>query len=102
MTSQNEPSGSKRGPVRRVMRALLVFVGLVGVIAVPAVACWQTLAAHDSEATNGESAPESVQLPGLADVEDTLLKTYLRLQGKAAQAPVGDDATLVTFTVAPG
>lgn len=91
----------ERTPIRRLVRALLVIVGLIGVVAVPAVA-WQAFAPSDSPSEGREGARGPVGLPDTSNVEDSLLGFYLRLQGEGAQAPVSDDPTPVTFTIAPG
>lgn len=125
MDELDEKPAPKRRPARRIIRALLAIIGLVGVIAVP-VAAWQTLAPSDAETRNHESAggsvsPEDPSLrrslgplgtraqdtaselkTSLPDVKDTLLRAYLRFQGEDALAPVSDDPTPVTFTISPG
>jgi UPF0755 protein len=77
-------------------------VGLVGVIAVPAVACWRTIGGHESKAGRAGATPGSLSLSRGSGIEHTLLQAYLRLQGDDVLGPVSDDPTPVTFSVLAG
>lgn len=98
MSELNQLMEPERGPVRRIVRALLAILGLVAVIAVPVYA-WQNFAPRDTGGTTGEPVSGSMRVPSLADLQDMLLGAYLRFEGEDAQAPVSDDETPVTFTV---
>lgn len=101
MSELNRFFKPERGPVRRVVRALLAIVGLIGVIAVP-VWAWENFARADIDRASGGRASGLVSIPSFSDIQDSVLGAYLRFEGEDAQAPVSDDPTPVTFTVFPG
>lgn len=91
----------ERGLIRRVIRGLMVLVGLAVVVVAPVIAfrIFRTRIA----ATESPGSPRvAVSLPGADDVQDTLLGLYLRVQRADLDQPAGDDPTPVTFTVHPG
>ena len=100
MTELNQFRKPERGPIRRIVRALLAIIGVIAVIAVP-VWIWQNFAPRDVLG-GGEPASEVISIPNLAGIQDSLLGAYLRFEGADAQAPVSDEPTPVTFTVFPG
>ncbi len=100
MSDFNPSSTPRRGPIRRVLRGLLVIVGLVGVVLVP-VWVWRTFGPAEQR-SSGRGPTEAVRLPGISDLENSLLGAYLRFEGEDAQAPMSDDPTPVTFTIFPG
>jgi len=101
MSELNQFLEPERGPIRRVLRAVLAIVGLIGVVVVPMLV-WQHFAPPASGARVGEPASGRVRLPSFSDLEDSLLGAYLRFEGEDAQAPASDDPTPVTFTVFAG
>ncbi|MFQ5341882.1 MAG: endolytic transglycosylase MltG [Anaerolineae bacterium] len=101
MTELNQFRKPERGPIRRIVRALLAIIGVIAVIAVP-VWIWQNFAPRDVLSGGGEPASEMISIPSLAGIQDSLLGAYLRFEGADAQAPVSDESTPVTFTVFPG
>lgn len=101
MTQLNKLPEPKRGPVRRMVRAILVVVGVMGVVVVPLLA-WQIASPGGSETNTRGSGSGSLDLPSFSSFENSLLQAYLRFQGVEVRAPVSDDPTPVTFTVSPG
>jgi UPF0755 protein len=101
MSELNQFLEPERGPIRRVLRAVLAIVGLIGVVVVPMLV-WQHFAPPASGARVGEPASGRVRLPSFSDLEDSLLGAYLRFEGEDAQAAASDDPTPVTFTVFAG
>ncbi len=100
MSDFSQSSTPRRGPIRRMLRGLLVIVGLVGVVLVP-VWVWRTFGPAEQRSSD-RGPTEAVRLPGISDLENSLLGAYLRFEGEDAQAPMSDDPTPVTFTIFPG
>ena len=90
----------QRGPLRRLLRGLLLLIGLAAVVAVPVVA-FRIFRTQIITTVSGSSRA-ALRLVGSNNVQETLLDLYLRLQQVDLDQPAGDDPTPVTFTIRPG
>ena len=89
-----------RGPLRRLLRGVLLLIGLAVLVAVPVMA-FRIFRTQIITTVSGPSRA-ALRLVGGSNVQETLLDLYLRLQQVDLDAPAGDDPTPVTFTIHPG